>query len=76
MASDDKRPSHRVYTVIKKHEKDENPFWLNIGSAWEHADEKGFNIQLQASPLDGRLVLRELKEDEPEEKAPPVKGKK
>jgi hypothetical protein len=33
-------------------------FWTRIGSAWAHADGKGFNVQLDVAPLDGRLSLR------------------
>jgi hypothetical protein len=32
--------------------------WIRIGSAWAHADGKGFNIQLETVPLDGRIALR------------------
>ena len=40
------------------------PFWLKIGAAFEHKDSKGFNLELQALPIDGRIVLREWKEPE------------
>ncbi len=33
-------------------------FWTRIGSAWQHADGKGFNVQLEVVPLDGRVTLR------------------
>lgn len=71
--SDNKGPTHRVYTVLprgKSEDGQQDNFWLNIGSAFEHADKKGFNIVLEAMPLDGKLVLREIKEPEP----PPRKG--
>ena len=29
-----------------------------IGVAWQHKDGKGFNIQLECVPLDGRITLR------------------
>ena len=32
----------------------------------QHADGRGFNINLDAMPIDGKLVLREPKDDEPE----------
>ena len=41
--------------------------------AFPHEDGEGFNLLLQALPLDGKIVLRTYKEDEEEEKAP--KGK-
>ncbi len=32
--------------------------WTKIGSAWANADGRGFNIQLDCVPLDGRISLR------------------
>ena len=37
-------------------------FWTRIGTAWQHADGKGFNIQIDTVPLDGRIGLRILAE--------------
>jgi hypothetical protein len=70
MSDDSKMPSHRVYTLLprKNEEGEDDKFWLNIGSVFAHADGKGFNIILEALPLDGKLVLRELKEPEPQKK--------
>ena len=59
----DQPPIYRAYTIVER-EKDV-PFWLNIGSAFVHKDGKGFNVFLQALPLDGKLVLR-LYEEPPE----------
>ncbi len=66
-------PTHRVYTIIPRKGEDgqDDSFWLNIGGAFPHKDGKGWNLILQALPLDGKLVLRELTEPEPE----PAKGK-
>ena len=47
---------YRVYTIVERQE--ESPFWLNVGMAYPHRDGQGFNIQLQALPLRGRLTLR------------------
>ena len=57
------KPSHRVYTVIKREGKDD--FWLNLGVAFAHDDDEGFNLLLQALPIDGKLVLRTYREEEP-----------
>jgi len=65
------KPTHRAYTVIKREGKDD--YWLNIGVCFAHEDKDGFNLLLQALPLDGKIVLRTYKEDEEEEKA--TKGK-
>ena len=49
-------PSHDVYTV--EGEDADKSFWTRIGSAWPHADGKGFNLALIAVPFNGRIVLR------------------
>ena len=38
--------------------------WTEVGAAWPHKDGKGFNVNLRALPIDGRLVLRQPKERE------------
>ena len=55
-------PTHRVYTVIKREGQDD--YWLNIGLAFPHKDGNGFNIVLQALPLDGKIVCREITNEE------------
>lgn len=51
-----KAPSHVAYQVRDREGK--KGFWTRIGSVWPHADGKGFNIQIEAVPLDGRITLR------------------
>jgi hypothetical protein len=58
-------PTHRAYTVIKRENKDD--YWLNLGVCFPHEDGEGFNLLLQALPLDGKIVLRTYEEDEEEE---------
>ena len=65
-----KQPTHRAYSVIKREGQDD--FWLNIGLAFPHKDGKGLNVVLQAFPLDGKIVLREPSDDEPERHAEPA----
>lgn len=51
-----KSPSHLAYQV---RDRDDKPaIWTRIGSAWAHGDGKGFNVQLDSVPLDGRITLR------------------
>ncbi len=57
--------SHRAYSVIKREGKED--FWHNIGLAFPHGDGEGFSILLEVLPLDGKIVLRRYKENEPEE---------
>ena len=49
-------PSHAAYQVRDR--EGAKGIWTRIGSAWPHADGKGFNIQLDVVPLDGRITLR------------------
>lgn len=58
----DKRPTHRAYVVIGSGEAS---IWREIGVGWKHSDARGINIKLDAVPVDGSLVLRERKDDEP-----------
>jgi len=50
-----KAPTHIVYHVRDGKEKG---FFTRIGAAWPHKDGKGFNVQLEIVPLDGRVTLR------------------
>ena len=67
-------PTHRAYTVIKREGKED--YWLNLGIVFAHEDGEGFNLLLQALPLDGKIVLRTYKEREEEQKEVVDKGKK
>jgi hypothetical protein len=51
-----KAPSHVAYQVRDR--ENGKSFWTRIGSTWAHADGKGFNIQIESVPLDGRITLR------------------
>lgn len=63
-------PAFRAFTVIKRGEGQDD-FWLPIGAAFPHQDGDGYNIVLQALPIDGRVVLRVPKEDDDQQRAPP-----
>jgi hypothetical protein len=69
--SESRQPTHRAYSVIRREGQDD--FWLNLGLVFDHKDGKGFNIMLQAFPLDGKIVCREITaEDNAEDAAPNV----
>jgi hypothetical protein len=55
------QPSYQAYTVIKREGQDD--WWINIGAAFMHQDGDGYNIVLQALPINGKIVLRLPKED-------------
>lgn len=56
------QPSFRAYTIIKREGQDD--FWLAIGAAFMHQDGDGYNVVLQALPIDGKVVLRQPKDDQ------------
>lgn len=61
-------PTHRAYTVIRREGQDD--YWLNIGVVFPHKDGDGFNLILQALPLDGKIVCRQIAEESAEEGSP------
>lgn len=54
-------PKFYAYTV--KDRAGKKPVWTKIGTAWSHAQGGGFNIELQALPMDGRIVLMPPKDE-------------
>ncbi len=67
--TDSKKPTHRAFIVKNFTDKEgtEKSRWLDIGSVWTHRDGKGFDVNLEAVPLDGRVVIRL---DEPKPSTP------
>jgi hypothetical protein len=63
-----RQPTHRAYSVIKREGQDD--YWLNLGLAFPHKVGRGFNIMLQVFPLDGKIVCREVVEDEADQQPP------
>ena len=55
------QPAFTAYTVTKREGQDD--WWTAIGAAFPHKDGEGYNIVLQAIPLDGKIVLRPPKDD-------------
>ena len=55
-------PTYTVYQVIDR-EKNNKAIWTKIGAAWPHQDGSGFNLQLNAVPLTGSIVLRKIEEE-------------
>jgi len=54
-------PTHYAYQVKEGKEKS---YWTRIGAAWAHKDGKGFSLQLDAVPLDGKVQLRTVSESQ------------
>jgi hypothetical protein len=51
------------YTV-KDRGEGQKAIWTRIGAGWPHGSGNGLSIQLDALPLDGRIVLTEPKTDD------------
>ena len=66
-------PTHRAYSVIRREGQDD--YWLNIGLVFPHKDGKGYNLILQAFPLDGKIVCREITDEEPATEAQQPRGR-
>jgi hypothetical protein len=58
------QPAYTAYTVVKRESQDD--FWIAIGAAFMHSDGDGYNVVLQALPIDGKVVLRTPKADKNE----------
>jgi DNA relaxase NicK len=62
--SDDKpaktRPSHTAYMVrdYTTASGEADSAWSRIGVAFQHKDGMGFDVVLDATPVNGRVVLR------------------
>lgn len=66
------KPAYDACTVIDRG-RGKKGYWLKIGAAFAHEDGKGFNIELNAFPIDGKIVLREpLPPKDEEAETPPV----
>jgi len=50
-----KRPAYEAFVIEGEGRK---AFWTKIGAAWPHDDGEGFNLNLIALPIDGRVSLR------------------
>lgn len=56
-----RKPDFIAYSV--RESRDGKGHWNKVGAAWQHRDGQGLDIQLESLPLDGRLTLRELREE-------------
>lgn len=54
-------PTHIAYQVRDNQQKG---YWTRIGAAWAHKDGKGFCLQLECTPMNGRISLRAASENQ------------
>ena len=60
------KPTLYAYAVKDRGQK-QKAIWTRIGAAWPHEKGVGFTIELEAFPIDGRIVLTAPKADETSE---------
>lgn len=58
--TDDKtnQPSHIAYQVREGKDREDKSHFNRIGAAWPHQDGQGITVELDAVPVNGRVVLR------------------
>lgn len=74
--SESKAPAFIAWTVT---DKPSGTYWQKLGACWTHRDGKGLTVQLDAMPIDGRVVLRKPLDppaDQPAERSPSTKTRR
>ena len=60
-------PTHFAYSVQEFESNGEKKSsWTKIGSVWSHQDGKGFSVDLDCYPIDGKITIRMAKEKDSE----------
>ena len=62
-----RKPDYIAYNV--RESQDGKGYWNKVGAAWKHRDGQGYDINLESIPVDGRVTLRELREERTQETA-------
>ncbi len=58
-----RKPDYDAFSV-RDRGPEKSAAWNRIGAAWRHRDGAGYDIALDAVPVDGRVTLREQRRDE------------
>ena len=64
MANNDRKSTLPDFNVYAVNGEGKSAFWVKLGAAWKHREGDGFNLVLQALPLNNRLVLLPPKEQD------------
>lgn len=56
-----RKPDFVAYQVQET--QDGKGIWNRIGAAWRHKDGQGVELTLNSLPINGRVTLRELREE-------------
>lgn len=57
-----KKPFMLAYTV-KAIDDGRSSVWSKVGAAWSHKDGQGYEVRMDAHPVDGRIVLRTVRDN-------------
>lgn len=55
-------PDYLAYNVNQTREG--KGIFNHVGAAWEHKDGKGYDLQLDSMPINGRVTLRERRDEQ------------
>ncbi|MBL8499056.1 MAG: hypothetical protein LZF84_08465 [Nitrosomonas sp.] len=55
-----RKPDQIAYTV--RETSDGKEYWNRIGAMWKHKDGRGSELVLDSIPMDGRITLREQRD--------------
>lgn len=56
-----RKPDFIAYQVQET--QDGKGIWNRVGAAWRHKDGQGVELSLNSFPVNGRVTLRELREE-------------
>ena len=56
-----RKPDFIAYNV--RESGDGKGYWNKVGAAWRHRDGRGYEVHLESLPVDGRVSLRELRDE-------------
>lgn len=73
MTTSKARPDFQAYTT-RKRPGGQKDIWIDIGAGYLHQDGAGINVVLQATPIDGRVILRPMPDSRPADSKPAQSG--
>lgn len=53
--------------VVRPYDDGNKASWSRIAVAWAHKDDQGYDVRMDALPVDGRLVLRTVRDEDPKD---------
>jgi len=61
---DSKRKPYLLGYTVRPSREDGKAYWSKVGIAWAHRDGEGYSIHMDALPVDGKLVLRTVPDEQ------------